>query len=119
MAPNAPFIASRRRLALPAARADRGLSPISLHYNDRHVQHSFSALRRHHPSRTRAHGGARDISDAMLLQVIDHGETRYRDSTHLWAFMEFPERNDNLLCAVVVLVDAVVVKTVMHHFSIL
>ena len=61
----------------------------------------------------------RDISDAMLLQVIDHGETRYRDSTHLWAFMEFPERNDNLLCAVVVLVDAVVVKTVMHHFSIL
>ena len=55
----------------------------------------------------------------MLLQVIDHGETRYRDSTHLWAFMEFPERNDNLLCAVVVLVDAVVVKTVMHHFSIL
>lgn len=61
----------------------------------------------------------RDISDAMLLEVIDRGETRYRDNTHLWAFMEFPERNDNLLCAVVVLEDAVIVKTVMHHFSIL
>jgi len=61
----------------------------------------------------------RNISAAMLLEVIDRGETRYRDSTHLWAYMEFPERNDNLLCAVVVLEDAVVVKTVMHHFSIL
>jgi hypothetical protein len=61
----------------------------------------------------------RDISDAMLLEVIDAGETRYSDSTHLWAYKEFPERNDNLLCAVLVLEDAVVVKTVMHHFSLL
>lgn len=61
----------------------------------------------------------RDISDAMLMEVIDSGETRYRDSTHVWAFKEFPERNDNLLCAVLVLEDAVVVKTVMHHFSLI
>lgn len=61
----------------------------------------------------------RDISDAMLLEVIDRGETRYRDSSHLWAFKDFPERHDNLICAVVILEDAVVVKTVMHHFSIL
>lgn len=61
----------------------------------------------------------RDISDAVLLEVIDSGETRYRDSSHLWAFKEFPERHDNLICAVVILEDAVVVKTVMHHFSIL
>lgn len=59
----------------------------------------------------------RDIAEAMLIEVIDRGETRYRDSTHLWAFKEFPERNDNLLCAVVVLEDEVIVKTVMHHFS--
>jgi len=31
----------------------------------------------------------RMVSDVMLLEVIDHGETRYRDSTHLWAFKEF------------------------------
>ena len=59
----------------------------------------------------------RDITEVMLMEVIDLGETRYRDSTHLWAYKEFPERNDNLLCAVLVLEDAVVVKTVMHHFS--
>ena len=61
----------------------------------------------------------RKVSDEMLLEVIDLGETRYRDETHLWAFKEFPERNDNLVCAVVVLENAVIVKTVMHHFSIL
>jgi hypothetical protein len=61
----------------------------------------------------------RDISEAMLLEVIDSGDTRYKDATHLWAFKEFPERHDNLLCAVLVLEDQVVVKTVMHHFSVL
>jgi hypothetical protein len=50
----------------------------------------------------------RSISDAMLIEVIDCGETRYRDATHLWAFKSFPERDDNLLCAVLVPEDAVV-----------
>jgi hypothetical protein len=61
----------------------------------------------------------RDISEAMLLEVIDFGEANYKDATHLWAFKEFPERHDNLLCAVLVLEDCVVVKTVMHHFAVL
>jgi hypothetical protein len=61
----------------------------------------------------------RTISNEMLLEVIDSGEIRYRDASHLWAFKEFPERHDNLLCAVLVLEDAVIVKTVMHHFSVL
>ena len=38
----------------------------------------------------------RDISEAMLLEVIDTGETRYKDETHLWAFKAFPGRHDNL-----------------------
>ncbi len=29
----------------------------------------------------------------------------------------FPQRADNLVCAVLVLEDVVVVKTVMHHFT--
>lgn len=61
----------------------------------------------------------RDISAAMLLDVVDSGETRHKDASHLWAFKEFPERQDNLLCAVLVLEDCVVVKTVMHHFAVL
>jgi len=46
-----------------------------------------------------------------LIAVIDEGETRYADATHLWAFKDFPERNDNLLCAVLVLESVVMVKT--------
>jgi hypothetical protein len=61
----------------------------------------------------------RDISEEILLEVIDSGEARYKDASHLWAFKEFPERHDNLLCAVLVLEDCVVVKTVMHHFAVL
>ena len=61
----------------------------------------------------------RDISEVMLLEVIDSGEARYKDTTHLWVFKEFPVRQDNLLCAVLILEDYVVVKTVMHHFTVL
>jgi Domain of unknown function (DUF4258) len=59
----------------------------------------------------------RDISRELLLEIVDHGQTRYRDATHLWAWLENSGRHDNLLCAVLVLEDAVVVKTVMHHWE--
>jgi len=59
----------------------------------------------------------RDISEAMLLEIIDSGETRYKDASHLWVFKEFPKRHDNFLCAVLVLDGYVIVKTVMHHFT--
>ena len=59
----------------------------------------------------------RVIADHLLAQIIDSGDTRYTDDTHLWAFQEFPRRSDNLLCAVLVIEEALIVKTVMHHFS--
>lgn len=59
----------------------------------------------------------RAISEADLAAVIDQGHTRHKDATHLWAYRHFPARNDNLVCAVLVLEEAVVVKTVMHHFE--
>ncbi|MGB8517350.1 MAG: DUF4258 domain-containing protein [Gallionella sp.] len=61
----------------------------------------------------------RGVSDLMLLEVIDFGDTRYKDATHLWAYKDFPARHDNLICAVLVLENCVVVKTVMHHFAVL
>ena len=51
----------------------------------------------------------------LLLRVIDEGAIRYKDATHLWAWLDVPGRNDNLMCAVLVLDDALIVKTVMHH----
>ena len=54
----------------------------------------------------------RGISEEILLEVMDTGETRYADDIHLWVFKALPARDDNLLCAVLVLEDALVVKTV-------
>lgn len=59
----------------------------------------------------------RQISVVELLAVVDTGATRYKDATHLWAYKSLAGRSDNLVCAVLVLEDVVVVKTVMHHFT--
>ena len=59
----------------------------------------------------------RNISEADLLDVVDNGDTRYKDETHLWAFKNMTNRPDNLLCAVLVLEGSVIVKTVMHYFT--
>lgn len=59
----------------------------------------------------------RQIDEALLLRVLDEGETRYSDAARLWAWLAVPGRDDNLLCAVLVLEDVVVVKTVMHHWE--
>jgi len=39
----------------------------------------------------------RQVEPALLLKVIDFGLTRYSDATHLWVWLEVPERNDNLV----------------------
>ncbi len=59
----------------------------------------------------------RAITEAELLAVVDTGGTRFKDDTHLWAYKHLAGRADNLICAVLVLEDAVVVKTVMHDFT--
>lgn len=61
----------------------------------------------------------RHISEALLLQLIGEGSVRYRDESHLWVWLEVPGRDDNLMCAVLVLETAVVVKTVMHHWELM
>jgi len=59
----------------------------------------------------------RDISDALLLDLIDTDDVRHKDESRLWIAKHYTERGDNLLCAAVVLETTVVIKTVMHHFS--
>jgi len=59
----------------------------------------------------------RNISEAELLRVLDTGDTRFKDATHLWAFQHLAGRSDHPICAVWVLEDAVIVKTVMHKFT--
>ena len=60
----------------------------------------------------------RNIDDARLLDLIDFGETRYKDAARLWIYKSFADRDDNLLCvAALLLDDTLVVKTVKHRFQ--
>lgn len=61
----------------------------------------------------------RDVTDALLLRVIEEGTTRYRDARRLWVWIDDPDRDDNLLCAVLVLEDKLIVKTVLHRWELL
>ena len=59
----------------------------------------------------------REISESLILDLIDTGEVRNKDETHLWIFKSYQDRNDNLLCIAIVLEKVLVVKTVMNHFE--
>ncbi len=59
----------------------------------------------------------RNISEEQLIELLETGDTRFKDDTRLWIAKAFPKRTDNLVCAAVVLEDQLVVKTVMHHFD--
>ena len=61
----------------------------------------------------------RRVTPELLLRVIDEGDIRYSDAARLWVWVHVPGRDDNLLCAVLVLEDAVIVKTVMHHWELM
>jgi len=61
----------------------------------------------------------RKIDEAMLLDLIETGEAKYKDEVRLWIFKSYADRNDNLICAAIVLEAALVVKTIMHHFEIM
>jgi Domain of unknown function (DUF4258) len=59
----------------------------------------------------------RAISEALLRDVIETGEVRYKGETRIWIAKYYGDRADNLLCVAAVLETALVIKTVMHHFS--
>jgi hypothetical protein len=59
----------------------------------------------------------RQITEAMLFDLIETGDIREKSPTDIWIFKHYPERNDNLLCAAVLLAQAVIVKTVMVDWT--
>lgn len=73
------------------------------------------------PVQVTAHARARmiqrGIDDALLRDLIETGEVRYKDERRFWIAKWYPQRSDNLVCAAAALESVLVVKTVMHHFS--
>ena len=60
---------------------------------------------------------ARAIGEALLRDLIETGNVRHKDEKRIWIAKHYGDRADNLLCVAAVLETALVVKTVMHHFS--
>ncbi|MBF0098827.1 MAG: DUF4258 domain-containing protein [Magnetococcales bacterium] len=67
------------------------------------------------------HGKARmeerSITLSMVADLVETGEITAKNERNLWISKEYPERNDNLICAAVALEDMVVIKTVMHRWK--
>lgn len=59
----------------------------------------------------------RDISLELLLDLIETGSIRHKSEFDLWIFRQYPERADNLVCAAVVVGQAIIVKTVMVDWT--
>ncbi|HRK40349.1 MAG TPA: hypothetical protein PK347_18390 [Burkholderiaceae bacterium] len=53
----------------------------------------------------------RDLTDPLLLDIIDTGVDKDAGAGHHWLYKHLADRGDNLLCAAVVLETALVVKT--------
>jgi hypothetical protein len=55
----------------------------------------------------------RQITLAEVRMLIEQGSLLDKGHGHAWISHHFPARGDNLVCAAVVVGDAVIVKTIM------
>jgi len=59
----------------------------------------------------------RRIDAASLEFVIEQGEIKRRNNTHMWVFKHIEGRTDNLICAAVLEQAAIIIKTVVTNWE--
>lgn len=59
----------------------------------------------------------RSMDTALVLEIIDTGIFKDAGKSHCWLYKRFDNRADNLLCVAAVIENALVVKTIMHHWE--
>ena len=59
----------------------------------------------------------RGITETMLFDLIETGNIRENSPTDAWILKHYPGRNDNPVCAAVILAQAVIVKTIMVDWT--
>ena len=59
----------------------------------------------------------RQIDTLLVLEIIDTGSLKDAGSAHYWLYKHINDRADNLLCVAAVIENAVVIKTIMHHWE--
>ena len=58
-----------------------------------------------------------EIDDGRVLEIIDTGTLKDAGGSHYWLYKHLPDRADNLRRVAAVVDNAVVVKTIMHHWE--
>lgn len=59
----------------------------------------------------------RNISLDLVLEIVETGTLLEREAGHCWIWKSVQARHDNLLCVAALLGNALIIKTVMHHFE--
>ncbi len=59
----------------------------------------------------------RQIDHDTLYRVIEEGQIKARDEAHMWIYLNVRGRIDNLICAAAIMADALIIKTVMIHWT--
>jgi hypothetical protein len=60
----------------------------------------------------------RKITLPEVKKLIETGEYRELKGSHGWIYYNFPEREDNLVCAAVIDENAVIIKTIMVQWQV-
>jgi len=60
----------------------------------------------------------RNITMPEVKKLVELGECREMACQHGWIYYEFPERDDNLMCAAVVNEEAIIIKTLMIRWQV-
>ena len=53
---------------------------------------------------------ARDMDEALVLDIIETGVDKDAGAGHHWIYKHFQDRKDNLLCVAAVIDDVLIVK---------
>lgn len=59
---------------------------------------------------------ARQVTEELLVAVIEHGTILERDHQNVWIFQRTEDPLLGMVCAATVVGDALIIKTVMTHW---
>ena len=59
----------------------------------------------------------RGLSQPQIAVLIETGTVKQKDAEHWWIHQHVPGRNDNPVCAAVIVRQAVIIKTIMTHWE--
>lgn len=59
----------------------------------------------------------RYITEQQVKDLIESGKIKYSNLQNAWLFKTFQERDDNLICAAIIIKQAIIIKTIMINWE--